>query len=64
MIELHLVKEGYRCIKVSDGLAAVQVIRTQSVDLAIIDIMMPELDGYEATQLIRDQWIRGIYNDW
>jgi len=54
LIELHLVKEGYRCIKVSDGLAAVQVIRTQSVDLAILDIMMPNLDGYEATQLIRE----------
>lgn len=54
LIELHLVKEGYRCIKVSDGLAAVQVIRTQSVDLAILDIMMPNLNGYEATQLIRE----------
>lgn len=54
LIELHLVKEGYRCMKVSDGLAAVQVIRTQSVDLAILDIMMPNLNGYEATQLIRE----------
>ncbi|UUZ82084.1 response regulator [Paenibacillus sp. P26] len=49
LIELHLLKEGYRCIKVSDGLEAVQVIRTKPVDLAILDIMMPNLDGYEAT---------------
>ncbi|MEK3733554.1 response regulator transcription factor [Paenibacillus sp. FSL M8-0334] len=54
LIELHLIKEGYRCIKVSDGLEAVQVIRTQSVHLAILDIMMPNLDGYEATELIRE----------
>ncbi|PZE19016.1 response regulator transcription factor [Paenibacillus xerothermodurans] len=54
LIELHLLKEGYRCIKVSDGREAVQVIRTKSVDLAILDIMMPKLDGYEATQLIRE----------
>ncbi|MFK7697551.1 response regulator transcription factor [Paenibacillus sp. HJGM_3] len=53
LIELHLLKEGYRCIKVSDGLEAVQVIRTKPVDLAILDIMMPNLDGYDATQLIR-----------
>jgi DNA-binding response OmpR family regulator len=55
LIELHLVKEGYRCIKVSDGLEAVQAVRTQAVDLAILDIMMPKLDGYEATQLIRER---------
>lgn len=54
LMELHLVKEGYRCIKVSDGLAAVQVVRSQPVDLAILDIMMPKLDGYEATQRIRE----------
>ncbi|MFC4598106.1 response regulator transcription factor [Cohnella hongkongensis] len=56
LLELHLAKEGYRCIKVSDGLAAVQAIRTQSVDLAILDVMMPNLDGYEATQLIRKSY--------
>lgn len=54
LIELHLIKEGYRCIKVSNGLEAAQVVRTQSVNLAILDIMMPKLDGYEATQLIRE----------
>jgi DNA-binding response OmpR family regulator len=55
LIELHLIVEGYRCIKVSDGLEAVQAVRTQPVDLAILDIMMPKLDGYEATQLIRER---------
>lgn len=54
LVELHLTKEGYRCLKVSDGLAAVQAIRTQPIDLAILDIMMPNLNGYEATQLIRE----------
>jgi DNA-binding response OmpR family regulator len=55
LIELHLTVEGYRCIKVSNGLEAVQAVRTQPVDLAILDIMMPKLDGYEATQLIRER---------
>lgn len=53
LLELHLLKEGYRCIKVADGLSAVRVMQTQSVDLAILDIMMPEADGYEAARTIR-----------
>lgn len=55
LIELHLVKEGYRCIKVQDGLAAVQAIQSHPIDLAILDIMMPKLDGYEVTRRIREQ---------
>ncbi|GJM76862.1 DNA-binding response regulator [Paenibacillus macerans] len=55
LIELHLVREGYRCIKVSDGQQAVDAVRTQPVDLAILDIMMPRLDGYEATRQIRER---------
>jgi two-component system response regulator VanR len=54
LIELHLDKEGYRCIKVSDGLAALAVIQRNTVDLAILDIMMPKLDGYEVTRQIRE----------
>jgi len=55
LIELHLVKEGYRCIKVSDGQEAVAAVQTHSIDLAIIDIMMPQMNGYEATRQIRAQ---------
>ncbi|MBB3071942.1 DNA-binding response OmpR family regulator [Paenibacillus baekrokdamisoli] len=55
LIELHLEKEGYRCIKVSNGLEAVSVVQTHSVDLAILDIMMPKMNGYDATRQIRAQ---------
>lgn len=55
LIELHLAREGYRCIKASDGQEALDAIRTQSVDLAILDIMMPKIDGYEVTRQIREQ---------
>jgi two-component system response regulator VanR len=55
LIELHLVKEGYRCIKVADGQEAISAVQTHSIDLAILDIMMPKLNGYEATRQIRAQ---------
>ncbi|QUL54876.1 response regulator transcription factor [Paenibacillus tritici] len=53
LVALHLQKEGYHCIQVADGKAAVQAIQSQSIDLAILDIMMPELDGYEVTRRVR-----------
>jgi two-component system response regulator VanR len=55
LIELHLEKEGYYCIKVSDGQKAISAVQTHSIDLAILDIMMPGLDGYEVTRQIREQ---------
>lgn len=55
LIELHLVKEGYRCVKVADGLEAIHAIQTHAIDLAILDIMMPKLDGYEVISLIRER---------
>ena len=56
LVALHLQKEGYHIVKVSDGKAAIQAIQSQSIDLAILDIMMPELDGYEVTRQIREQY--------
>lgn len=55
LIELHLEKEGYRCIKVSNGQDAIHAVQTYPIDLAILDIMMPKLDGYEVTRQIREQ---------
>ncbi|MES9682471.1 DNA-binding response regulator [Bacillus sp. AFS001701] len=55
LIALHLEKEGYQVIKVSDGQEAVRVVETGSIDLLILDIMMPKMDGYEVTRLIRER---------
>ncbi|ANE46490.1 DeoR faimly transcriptional regulator [Paenibacillus swuensis] len=55
LIALHLEKEGYRIIKVSDGREAVQAIESHAIDLVILDIMMPKLDGYEVTRIIREK---------
>lgn len=56
LVALHLEKEGYNYIKVSDGKDAIRVISDQKIDLAILDIMMPELNGYEVTRQIRAKY--------
>ncbi|RNB86956.1 DNA-binding response regulator [Brevibacillus fluminis] len=55
LIALHVKKEGYDYFIASDGKAAIHAVSTHSIDLAILDIMMPKLNGYEVTRLIREQ---------
>jgi DNA-binding response OmpR family regulator len=55
LVAIHLEKEGYRVIKVLDGQEALHKIQSQSIDLLILDIMMPKLDGYELTRQVREQ---------
>lgn len=55
LIELHLKKEGYDVLKAADGQEAVQAVQAHSVDLAILDIMMPKLDGYEVIRQIQER---------
>ncbi|MCJ8007876.1 response regulator transcription factor [Lederbergia wuyishanensis] len=56
LVGFHLEKESYQVIKVHDGLEALQVIQTRIIDLAILDIMMPKMDGYEVIRQVREQY--------
>lgn len=53
-IEIYLNQEGYRVLKAYDGEQALEVLKTENVQLVIIDIMMPKLDGIRATIKIRE----------
>ncbi|MFD7523655.1 response regulator transcription factor [Paenibacillus chitinolyticus] len=55
LIEMHLTKEGYDCVKAHNGHEALLAVQTHSIDLAILDIMMPKMDGYEVTHQIREK---------
>ena len=52
-IEIYLSQEGYQILKAYDGLQAVSMMEKQEIQLLIIDIMMPKLDGLRATLKIR-----------
>ncbi len=49
----NLKEEGYTVVWVEDGRAAVTEFEKQPFDLIILDIMMPYLDGFEVTEIIR-----------
>ncbi|HLU22413.1 MAG TPA: response regulator transcription factor [Bacillaceae bacterium] len=53
LIAIHLEKEGYSVVQAVNGEEAIQIINNQRIDLVILDIMMPKMDGYEVTQHIR-----------
>ena len=54
-IEIYLVQEGYKIVKAYDGMEAIEVLNREPIDLLIIDVMMPRLDGIRATMEIRKE---------
>lgn len=53
-IDIYLTQEGYEVLKVYDGDEAIKVLKSNEVDLLIMDVMMPRLDGIRATLKIRE----------
>ena len=54
-IEIYLTQEGYEVLKAYDGEEAIQTLKKEHVDLLIMDVMMPRLDGIRATFNIREE---------
>ena len=60
-IEKLLVREGYEVIKAYNGLEALDVLVSNKVNLIILDIMMPKLDGLSTMMKVRDSRISRSY---
>lgn len=56
LIEVYLQNEGYSAIKCYDGEQAIKAIENGSVDLAVIDVMMPKMNGFDLCRYIRKQY--------
>ena len=54
-IEIYLSQEGYQILKAYDGIEALEILEKEKVNLLIIDVMMPRLDGIRATLKIREK---------
>ena len=53
-IEIYLQQEGYHILKAYDGEEALEILKENEVHLLIMDVMMPVMDGLEATKAIRE----------
>ncbi|NLX11620.1 MAG: response regulator transcription factor [Chloroflexi bacterium] len=53
-IRMNLELEGYQVLEAHTGLEALEMIRTQLPDLVLLDVMMPQLDGFETLRMLRE----------
>ncbi len=54
LIETVLKKENYKVFLANNGLEALDVLESQQIDLIVLDVMMPEMDGYKFTETLRN----------
>ena len=55
LVEVYLQNEGYNIYKYYTGQEALECIKTQNLNLAILDVMLPDIDGFKICQRIREK---------
>lgn len=53
LVSSYLLKEGYTVIPAEDGLEVLKILKNQKVDLILLDVLMPNLDGFTTCEKIR-----------
>lgn len=53
MLEARLLAEYFDVLTATNGMSAIEICKTQSVDIVLLDIMMPQMDGFEVCQLLK-----------
>lgn len=56
LLRFYLQKEGYQTEQATDGNEALKILELKRIHLALVDIMMPSMDGYELCKEIRDYY--------
>jgi len=58
LVELFLINEGYRVFKFYESAAALSCMESTQIDLALLDVMLPETDGFTVLKIIRELGFR------
>lgn len=56
LVTIHLTQEGYQVFRANDAEEALSLLENQNVDLGIVDVMMPGMNGFELTKILTDDW--------
>lgn len=56
LVNINLTKAGYKVLQAKDGTEALGVLNGEICDLAVVDVMMPFMDGYKLTKEIRKKY--------
>jgi len=55
LLRLYLEREGYTVLEADNGLDGLSLLRRGGIDVALIDVMLPELDGFEVVRRVRGE---------
>ena len=55
LLKLYLEKDGFEVLSACDGMTALGIVSTEKIDCAILDVMMPELNGFQLLKKIREK---------
>lgn len=55
LLDIYLSNEGYKVVKASDGEEALNIVESDNIQLIVLDIMMPKMDGIEVCRKIREK---------
>lgn len=58
LVELFLINEGYKVFKFYEAKPALECLKSMQIDLALLDVMLPETDGFEILRNIRESGLR------
>jgi DNA-binding NtrC family response regulator len=56
VLSAELDGEGYQVSSAADGQAAINILMTNEFDLILLDIKMPNVDGFEVLKFVKDRW--------
>ena len=55
-VEIFLKSQGYQVYQAADGLEGLEILKNHEIDLAIVDVMMPRMDGITMTARLREAY--------